>query len=108
MQKFAGSCTPEQLHTLQRVFDLIWMELRANGHADYNGPSDPDALHDEIARRVFAEYDGDDAIADNITQRVLGSFGVSADRIRSQSVHTNGVAKQGRVSKGNSGSRHLL
>jgi hypothetical protein len=101
MQKFAGSCTPEQLHTLQRVFDLIWMELRANGHADYNGPSDPDA-------RVFAEYDGDDVIADNITQRVLGSFGVSADRIRSQSVHTNGVAKQGRVSKGNSGSRHLL
>ena len=93
MQKFAGTCTPEQLHALQRVFDLIWMELRANGHANYNGPLDPDALRDEIARRLFAEYDENDVIADNITKRVLSSFGVSPDEIRSQSVHTDGNRK---------------
>jgi hypothetical protein len=101
MQKFAGLCTPEQLHTLQRVFDLIWMELRANGHANYNGPSDPDELRDEIARRVFAEYDGEDVIADNVTKRVLGSFGVSSDQIGPQTVHPDGTSRHDRVGKGN-------
>jgi hypothetical protein len=76
MQNFAGSCNPEQLHTLQRVFDLIWMELQANKFANYTGPSDPDAVRNEIARRVFDEFGFDGADGDEITRRVLKSFGI--------------------------------
>jgi hypothetical protein len=76
MLKFAGSCSPEQLRTLQRIFDLIWIELRANSASGFNGPSDPDSLRDEIARRVLGHYDGDGLDADAITNRVLGSFGI--------------------------------
>lgn len=90
MQQHTGSCSPEQLRTLQKIFDLIWMDLRSNGSSNYNGPSDPDALRDEIARRVFGQLDSDGFTADNITQRVLSSFGISADSIRAQTVRTNG------------------
>jgi len=34
MQKFAGTCSPEQLHTLQTIFDLIWMELMERTHSE--------------------------------------------------------------------------
>jgi hypothetical protein len=76
MQRYAGSCSPEQLHTLQKIFDLIWMDLRSNGSSRYTGPLDPDALREEVARRVFSHFNGDDTNADDITQRVLSSFGV--------------------------------
>jgi hypothetical protein len=78
MRKFEGTCSPEQLHTLQRVFDLIWMELRASSMSSYSGPSDPDALRDEIARRVLSHYDGDGPDGNEITQRVLKSFGFTS------------------------------
>jgi hypothetical protein len=94
MQKFAGSCTPDQLHTLQRVFDLIWMELRANGHANYTGPSDPDLLRDEIARRVLGAFNGGEVDAAKVTERVLMSFGVHTDGLYSQKATTDGVGKQ--------------
>jgi len=48
MQRYAGSCSPEQLHRLQKIFDLICMELRANGQSNYTGPMDPDGLREEI------------------------------------------------------------
>jgi hypothetical protein len=76
MLKFAGSCSPEQLHTLQKVFDLIWMELRASTMSNYSGPSDPDVLRDEIARRVLGQFNGNGIDADEITKQVLGSFGL--------------------------------
>lgn len=76
MLKFAGSCSPEQLQTLQKIFDLIWMELRASTMSSYRGPSDPDALRDEIARRVLGQYNGAGIDPDEITKQVLGSFGV--------------------------------
>jgi hypothetical protein len=82
MQKFAGLCSPEQLQTLQRIFDLIWMELRASTTSTYSGPSDPDALRDEIARRVLANYKGADVDADQITRRVLSSFGIDPGILR--------------------------
>jgi hypothetical protein len=93
MQKYAGSCRPDQLLVLQKVFDLIWMELRANGSANYTGPSDPDALRAEIARRVLAHHDGADVKADDITVQVLSSFGVQADVLQPQAVRGNGAAK---------------
>jgi hypothetical protein len=51
MKNQTGSCSPEQLLALQKVFDLIWMELRFGGSNNYTGPSDPEALREEIARR---------------------------------------------------------
>jgi hypothetical protein len=48
------------LHTLQRIFDLIWMELRATSSGSYRGPTDPDTLREEIARKVLGQFDGDE------------------------------------------------
>jgi hypothetical protein len=93
MQRFAGSCSPEQLLSLQKVFDLIWMELRANGSANYTGPNDPDALREEVARRVLAHHDGADFKADEITRQVLSSFGVQIDVLQPQAERGNGAAK---------------
>jgi hypothetical protein len=93
MQKYAGSCSPEQLLALQKVFHLIWMELRANGSTNYIGPGDPDALREEIARRVLAHDDGADAKADDITRQVLSSFGVQTDVLQPQAERGNGAAK---------------
>jgi hypothetical protein len=77
MQKFVGSCSSEQLHTLQSIFDLIWMELRASSTSNYSGPSDPDVLRDEIARRVIDRYNGDDATPSHqIVTQILASFGI--------------------------------
>ena len=76
MQRFAGSCSPEQLHTLQSIFDQIWMELRENSISSYSGPSDPDVLRDQIARRVLDHYDGDGISSDVIIRQVLAGFGI--------------------------------
>jgi hypothetical protein len=76
MQKFAGSCSPEQLNILQTVFDFIWMELRASSNSSYSGPSHPEALRDEIAQRVFSLYGAEGVDADQIAQQVLASFGI--------------------------------
>jgi hypothetical protein len=93
MLKFAGTCSPEQLHTLQRIFDLIWMELRASTMSNYSGPADPDALRDEIARRVLGQFAGDGLDADEITKRVLSSFGMETGHLRSQGSHGDGPMK---------------
>lgn len=94
MQRFASSCTPEQLQTLQKIFDLIWMELQANGHSNYTGPSDPDALREEIARRVLGSHDGDDVLdANDITKRVLASFGVHTDLLSASVDRANDATK---------------
>ena len=92
MLRFADSCAPEQLQTLQKIFDLIWMELQANGHSNYIGPSDPDALREEIARRVLGNHDGDDIVNSNdITKRVLASFGVHTDLSSARVDRANGA-----------------
>jgi hypothetical protein len=41
----------EQLSKLQRIFDRVWMELRANGTV--SGPRHPQTSHGKIARRVI-------------------------------------------------------
>ena|SRR5687767_9718983 len=77
LQKFAGSCSPEQLHTLQSILDLIWMELRASSTSNYSGPSDPDMLREEIARRVIDRYNGgSDTPVHQIVMQILASFGI--------------------------------
>ena len=86
MRKHLGKCSPEQLHTLQKILDLIWMELRASSTGKYSGPSDPDTLRDEIARRVAK--DGGNRATDltGIIQSVLRSFGIDP----SNSITLNG------------------
>ena len=78
MRKYADSCNPERLHTLQKIFDLIWIELRANGSSNYTGPMNPDALREEIARRVLGRYDAHDFKADEIVQTVLTTVGIGS------------------------------
>jgi hypothetical protein len=94
MQKFAGMCSPEQLLALQRIFDLIWMELRESSTSGYNGPSDPGALRDEIARRVFSQFDGGEIDHDEITARVLISFGLESHPLRPYQHHGMGAIKR--------------
>ena len=42
---------PDQLPIRQRIFDKVWMELRANG--TLGGLADPETMHGKIARRVM-------------------------------------------------------
>jgi hypothetical protein len=91
MHKFAGSCTPEQLHTLQTIFDLIWMKLQETSASRYDGPTDPNALRDEIARRVLGQFDGGDPDAETVTRHVLASFERRAPH--RASVRGNGATK---------------
>ena len=88
MQKFAGLCSPEQLHALQSIFDLIWMELRESSTSRYSGPSDPDDLRDEIARRVLDHYDGNGTPSNEIIGHVLVSFGMTGQEQPSQQNRT--------------------
>jgi hypothetical protein len=78
MQILARTCSPEQLHTLQKIFDLIRIELRDGSTSLYNGPSEPDALRDEIAHRVLTQFDAHGFSGDEVTKRVLDSFGFQA------------------------------
>jgi hypothetical protein len=93
MQKYAGTCSPEQLQTLQKIFDLIWMELRSSSLSNFNGPSDPDTLRAEIASRVLSCHDGDDLDAQHITERVLSSFGIETSILHPPTRGGNGVMK---------------
>jgi hypothetical protein len=93
MHKFAGSCSPEQLHTLQKIFDLIWMELQESSTSKYNGPADPNLLRDEIARRVLGQFDGDDLDAEIVTKKVLASFEINGRALHRASVSTNGATR---------------
>lgn len=44
-------CGPDQLRTLQSIFDHVWIELRANG--TFSGPTKPETVHGKIAHRVL-------------------------------------------------------
>jgi hypothetical protein len=69
--------TPEQAQG-QKIFDLIWMELRQNGGVNFFGPLEPDVLREEIARRVAHHSNGGNSHPDDVTQSVLNSFGIGA------------------------------
>jgi hypothetical protein len=78
MQRDAGSCSPEQLHALQVIFDIIWMDLRAEGLKAFSGPTDdPEALRTQIAQRVM-EHATTETSDDDIIGKVLESFGIAA------------------------------
>lgn len=93
MQKFSGSCSAEQLHTLQKVFDLIWIELRATSANTFTGPLEPEPLREEVARRVLKAYaedglDEDKPDEEEITRRVLRSFGIPTDALNLLKTHS--------------------
>ena len=85
MQRFAGSCSPEQLHTMQSIFDLIWMELRAHTTVSFSGPLDPDGLREEIARRVLNSFGSEHTPPEEIIRDVLASFGIQPNTPPSKS-----------------------
>jgi hypothetical protein len=70
MQRYAGSCSPEQVHVLQQVCDTVLEELRAKGNAS------TELLRDIIARRVMSQFYGDDFEPQESTRLVLQSFGI--------------------------------
>lgn len=47
----ARARAPDQLPTLQRISDQVWMKLSASGN--FIGPTDPETMHGKIARRVM-------------------------------------------------------
>lgn len=89
MLKLPGTCSPEQLHTLQSIFDLIWMELRASRTSSYSGSSNSDTLREEIARRVLDRWDGDETPPDEIIQQVLASFGINKSAQAKENANTH-------------------
>jgi hypothetical protein len=80
-QADTGPYSSEQMYTLRKILDLIWMELRASGDSNFSGPTDPDALRDEIARRAMIYFNAGEN-PDNITQSVLSSFGLESEGLK--------------------------
>jgi hypothetical protein len=77
-------CGPDQLRTLQSIFDHVWMELRANG--TFSGPTNPETVHGRIAHRVMGYEIGRQVMsyADNhqmtdseITEAVISSMSIT-------------------------------
>jgi len=64
------------------------MELRSSRASNYSGPTDPEALRDELARRLLSQYTQDTANADEITAAILRSFGIEAHGIKQTHVAT--------------------
>ena len=73
MQTFTGSCSPERLHTLQKIFDAIWSDVQAGSHRA------TEALRNEIARRVVRHLNDADPQPDEIAQAILSSLGIGSD-----------------------------
>ena len=69
------SLSPEELQ-VEKIFDLIWMELRENRGLYYFGQFEPGVLRDEIARRVAHHSNSGKFHAEDVTQSVLHSFGI--------------------------------
>jgi hypothetical protein len=80
-QADTGPYSSEQMYTLRKILDLIWMELRANGDSNFSGPTDPDALRDEIAHRATRYFNAGEN-PDSITQLVLSSFGMESEGLK--------------------------
>ena len=71
MRNALNAIDPEQLCTLQTVFNQAW--LRANGSIDINVPTDWEALRSEIARRVL-DYAQTNLTDEEIVSAVLRSL----------------------------------
>jgi hypothetical protein len=73
-----GTFGPEQLRALQAIFDIIWIDLRADGLASFSGPTDDiEALRTQIAVRVM-EHAKTESSDEDIIGKVLKSFGITA------------------------------
>ena len=75
MQTFSGSCSPERLHTLQKIFDAIWSDVQAGSHRA------TEALRNEIARRVIRHLNDVDPQPDEIVHAILNSLNIDSDHL---------------------------
>jgi len=73
MRNELSSIDPEQLCTLQMIFNQAW--LRANGSIDINASTDWEALRNEIACRVM-DYAQTNLSDDEVIRAVLNSLGI--------------------------------
>lgn len=73
MQSHAGSCGPETLVRLQKVFDAVWLELKAR-KSPYTFPWATEATRYTIANLVFLHVNEADRDAEFIKRQVLQSF----------------------------------
>lgn len=71
MQTFSGSCSPERLRTLQKIFDAVWLKVQTGAYRT------TEALRDEIARRVAKHVNDVDPRPDEIAKAVLNSLTVN-------------------------------
>lgn len=73
MQNDPSAINPEELCTLQTIFNQAW--LRANGSIDIDASTDWEALRNEIARRVL-DYAQTNLTDEEIVSAVLTSLGI--------------------------------
>jgi hypothetical protein len=73
MQSHAGSCSPETLVRLQKVFDAVWLELKAR-RSPHTFPWATEATRYTIANLVFRHVNEADRDAELIKRQVLQRF----------------------------------
>jgi hypothetical protein len=74
MNRYAGSCSAEQVRLLQNICNMVLQELRTNKSISLS--DDIELLRDVIARRVMSQFYGEDFKADRAALAVLKSFGI--------------------------------
>jgi hypothetical protein len=52
MQNHPGACSPEMLHSRQRIFDAIWIELESK-HSRHTFPWDAQSARFQIAHYLL-------------------------------------------------------
>jgi hypothetical protein len=76
MRRYSGACSPDEVHILQDICDVVLTELGAHGSISLS--EDIELLRDVIARRVMSEFYGYGLMGNNdkTVLAVLKSFGV--------------------------------
>ena len=76
MRRYVGACSPDEVHILQDICDIVMRELGVHGSISSN--EDTELLRDVIARRVMSQFYGNGLTGNNdkTISAVLNSFGV--------------------------------
>jgi hypothetical protein len=85
MQNHPGACSPKRLHSLQNVFDAIWMGLESE-HSKHTFPWDTQSARFRIAHYVLEHINDVKLDVDRIKQDVLQRL-EQGERLTSERPH---------------------
>lgn len=74
MQTHPGACSPEKLHSLQKIFDAIWLELESM-HSRHTFPWDTESARFQIARYLLDHVNDLNVDVDQIKREILQKLG---------------------------------